>query len=200
MTTATESKLIAFHGKQEVKDKYVMRVRAHRAADNLIRGTGWDKTQGKGCAVGCTLEGYNHASYETELGIPQWVARMEDYLFENLSHEEAMAWPERFLQAIPVGKSNWNEVYHDYFAWLMDDPTDGVIRFAGEFEDVKKCIERVAMLHRERCTDIEKWDQAVESAVESAWSAVESAYEIERICNHIYEDSRHSSQRKLKRR
>lgn len=28
-------------------------------ADNIIRGTGWE--DGKGCAIGCTLEKYDHA-------------------------------------------------------------------------------------------------------------------------------------------
>jgi hypothetical protein len=91
----------SFHNDQKVKDKYVNRVMAHQAADNLIRGTGW--ADGKGCAVGCTLENYNHAAYETELGIPEWLARVEDTLFEGMSEEKSRTWPEVFLKAIPVG-------------------------------------------------------------------------------------------------
>lgn len=34
--------LKAFHGDPAIKRKYLDRVRAHRAADNLIRGVGWD--------------------------------------------------------------------------------------------------------------------------------------------------------------
>jgi hypothetical protein len=48
----------AFHNDQAIKDKYIARVEAHIKADNLIRGTGW--YGGKGCAVGCTLEAYDH--------------------------------------------------------------------------------------------------------------------------------------------
>lgn len=41
--------LIAFHGEQAVKDKYVARVRAHRQADELIKG--YTGQGGKGCAA-----------------------------------------------------------------------------------------------------------------------------------------------------
>jgi len=60
--------LIAYHGNPKIKEKYLKRVKAHAKADRLIQGIGWEN--GKGCAVGCTLEAYDHAAYETELGIP----------------------------------------------------------------------------------------------------------------------------------
>jgi len=93
--------MLSFHNDQAVKDKYVDRVLAHQKADNIIRGTGWDGH--KGCAVGCTLETYKHKQYEVELGIPEWLARVEDTLFEGMTKEKAYAWPARFLTAIPVG-------------------------------------------------------------------------------------------------
>ena len=74
--------LIAFHGDPSIKAKYLARIAAHRAADQLVRGaTGQN---GKGCAVWCTLDKYEHAAYETELGIPRSLARIEDGLFEYL--------------------------------------------------------------------------------------------------------------------
>lgn len=91
----------AFHNNPSLKEKYLTRVRYHQAADNLIRGTGWDN--GKGCAIGCTLEDYNHAKYESELGIPEWLARVEDTLFEGMSEKKSRTWPEVFLSAIKVG-------------------------------------------------------------------------------------------------
>ena len=54
----------AFHGDPKVKTKYLKRVRAHRAADQIIHGTYWE--DGKGCAVGCTIHSSDHAAYETE--------------------------------------------------------------------------------------------------------------------------------------
>lgn len=38
--------MIAYHGKQEVKDLYLSRVRAHREADELIHGIGWEDGKG----------------------------------------------------------------------------------------------------------------------------------------------------------
>jgi hypothetical protein len=91
----------AFHGDINIKNKYVARVDAHIKADNLIRGQGWNGQ--KGCAVGCTLEKYVHSAYETELGIPEWLARVEDTLFEGMSHEKSKSWPKVFLKAIKPG-------------------------------------------------------------------------------------------------
>jgi hypothetical protein len=72
--------MLSFHGKQEIKDKYLNRVIKHRELDNIIQGIGWEN--GKGCAVGCTLENYNHSRYPMELGLPEWLARLEDKIFE----------------------------------------------------------------------------------------------------------------------
>jgi hypothetical protein len=93
--------MLSFHNDPAVKEKYLKRVVAHREADRIIQGTGWEN--GLGCAVGCTLESYDHARYPIELGLPEWLARLEDVIFENLPQQEAMLWPEKFLSAIPVG-------------------------------------------------------------------------------------------------
>lgn len=90
MTTAVDTKpLIAFHGDPAIKQTYLDRVEAHRIADQIIQGTGWDENSHRGCAVGCTLHDYNHLSYETELGIPFVLAHLEDAIFEALPIELA---------------------------------------------------------------------------------------------------------------
>ena len=58
---------------------------------------------GKGCAVGCTIHSADHNQYEKKLGIPIWLARVEDRLFEGMSNKSAKAWPEQFLRAINPG-------------------------------------------------------------------------------------------------
>jgi hypothetical protein len=93
--------MLAFHNDQAIKDKYLTRVRMHRAADNLVKGLGWE--DGKGCAIGCTLEAYDHSRYPEELGLPVWLARLEDSIFEHLENGESQAWPESFLEAIKPG-------------------------------------------------------------------------------------------------
>lgn len=91
----------AFHGDPAIKIKYLARVDAHIAADELIHGIGWNGE--KGCAVGCTLESYDHNLYPFELGIPKWLARAEDTLFENISKEKSKTFPRDFLASINCG-------------------------------------------------------------------------------------------------
>jgi hypothetical protein len=93
--------MLSFHNKQSVKTKYLKRVHAHKIADEIVKGKYW--VDGKGCAVGCTIHSDQHNAYETELGIPEWLAHVEDTLFEGMSACKAKAWPEQFLKAIPVG-------------------------------------------------------------------------------------------------
>src|SRR5262245_39209382 len=112
--------MLAFHNNQSVKDKYLARVKAHREADELIKGQYWKN--GKGCAVGCTLHSDNHKAYETKLGIPQQLAYLEDCIFERLPNKKAMKWPERFLSAIRPG-ADLLLVWPKFTVWLLTDST-----------------------------------------------------------------------------
>ena len=78
-------KMLAFHGQAKVKAKYLARVHAHRQADEIVKGKYW--SEGKGCAVGCTIHGSDHGRYETELGIPRSIAHIQDRLFERMSRK-----------------------------------------------------------------------------------------------------------------
>jgi hypothetical protein len=137
--------LIAFHGSQDIKDKYIVRVRSHRAADELVQGTGWEN--GKGCAVGCTLESYEHDRYPIELGIPLHLAYLEDRLFELQTPEDAQRWPERFLSAIRPG-ADLSKVWSQWAVWMLVDPDHGVIRHA-KTDATRAAIDRVAQLWRD---------------------------------------------------
>jgi flagellar biosynthesis GTPase FlhF len=112
MTTTTEP-LRAFHGEQEVKDRLLARIGAHEKADAIIGGTYGTKKGGvwKACAVGCSVHDLTeddraenpHARYPDLLGLPEWVAYLEDRIFEGLPTEKQPAFPRRFAAAIPVG-------------------------------------------------------------------------------------------------
>ena len=126
--------LAAYHNDPAVKDLFLNRVAEHRAADTLVQGTGWEN--GKGCAVGCTLEAYDHAAYEKELGIPEALARIEDVIFEGLPVKEAKLWPERFLCAVPVGV-DLSRVQWQFLHWLLAD--SGLLNDGGR-DDVRQAI------------------------------------------------------------
>jgi hypothetical protein len=105
MSTST---LLSFHNSQALKEKYVSRLQEHRRLEHLVQRIGWsgtnyEGTEPKGCAVGCTLENYDHTLYPSELGLPEWLAHLEDYIFEGLPKGKAEQFAEDFLSVIPVG-------------------------------------------------------------------------------------------------
>ena len=96
------SNLIAWHNDPQLKRDTLAKMRAHRDADELLQGNGyWEN--GKGCAVGCLIQGGNHLEYELRFGIPKMLAWFEDLIFENLLRNTAQLWPELFLDSIEVG-------------------------------------------------------------------------------------------------
>jgi hypothetical protein len=160
------NKLIAFHGEQGIKDQYLARVLLHRKADELCQGVGWESNgKTRGCAVGCTLEAYDHSRYPIELGIPVELAYLEDQLFELQTPEDAQLWPERFLNAIPVG-ADLSKVFGQWAIWMLTDPEHGVIKYAGDQQDVREAIERVADCWRRGASPEE-----FRAAAEAAWAA-----------------------------
>jgi hypothetical protein len=124
--------MLAFHSNPTLKAFVLAQLAEHREADKLIKGKYWEN--GKGCAVGCTLEAvrlYNgkfktgidyasHALYESELGIPRILARLEDRIFEKLPNGDSQAWPERFTNAIRPG-ADLTMVWPQLAYWLLTD-------------------------------------------------------------------------------
>jgi hypothetical protein len=92
---------------------YLKRVKMHREADTLIRGTGYEGNgEGRGCAIGCTLHEYNHEKYAKLIGVQVQVAHLIDWLFENLPSGH-LEWPELVLTALKTG-SDTSRVYQDW--------------------------------------------------------------------------------------
>lgn len=152
--------MIAFHGDWDIKARYLARVKAHRAADELIQGTGWEG--GKGCAVGCTLDAYNHRLYPLELGIPENLARLEDIIFEHLRNSEAMMWPTKFLTAIPVG-ADLSMTWPRFAVWLLHGLSQ-----KGCTPQTLASINKVVMLYVRKIGGDEpskaEWDRSINKA------------------------------------
>lgn len=121
------TKEITFFGEQKVKDALLERAINHRKADEYIRGTyvGSDFTfytdyyfKG-GCSVGCLAYDtgekikkdigggvLTHQKIEREFGVPNWMLRNSEYVFEGWAgnkYEADPYWTEMFVDAIPVG-------------------------------------------------------------------------------------------------
>ena len=176
--------LLAYHDDPKVKAKYLSRVRAHRKADELVKGIGWESNgKTRGCAVGCTLDAYNHSKYPVELGVPVEIAHLEDAIFEGLPQELAMEWPERFLKAIKPG-ADLSLVFPQFILWLLADD-DSPQAEGVKHPLVKDAVAVVAELYRQwvkmkkRPTESAAWSaaSAAKSAAESAESAARNAAE-----------------------
>src|SRR5260370_19586879 len=129
MVKDKERNMQAYHNDQDIKDFYSNRVVMHALADEIIQGTYWEN--GRGCAVGCSIHGNEHAQYEVELGVPRQLAYLQDRIFEGMPLAEAKTFPFAFLQAIPVG-ADLSLIVPHFMVWLLGDPEHGTMRLCNE--------------------------------------------------------------------
>ena len=118
--------------------------------------------------LGKSIDNRNHKAYETELGIPESLARLEDFLFEAMPQEEAMKWPAEFMKAIPVG-ADLSMVAPKFIAGILRDVVK--LKYVKDDKAVVKSVIGTAIL----------WEQVIKgkkvktAAWSAAWSAAESA-------------------------
>lgn len=169
-----EEEMNTYHNDPAVKAKYVNRMKAHIAADELVRGTGWESNgTTKGCAVGCTLHSYDHKAFETELGIPEWLARLIDSLHENTSADylpNGVPWAQAFLEAVPVGADLTN-MEHQVHIFIQNQNMERVESLDIDSELKQQVLDAIngVIYVRQRAIDF-GWD-----AESEAWSAARSA-------------------------
>lgn len=173
--------LISFHNDETIKEKYLTRLKKHHELDQIIQGITWESDTGRGCAVSCTLEKYNHKAYEDELGIPEWLGRLQDRIFEGLPKNKSADFALDFLISIPVGV-NLEPVKYRFCAFILRENINRVLtlNITDELKkEVVHAVRGVLVLHEE-AIKTGKWSarsarSAAESAEWSAWSAEWSA-------------------------
>lgn len=140
------TKLKAFLNDPKIKTKYLSRVCAHAKADEIVRGIYWEED--RGCAVGCTIHSSNHNAYETELGIPEWLARVEDQLFEGVSMEYAKTWPVSFLKSINTG-ANLEKIKGPFLIYVLTEVLSTIdnVKYADVTKSIKTVQERWIVIH-----------------------------------------------------
>lgn len=116
--------LLSYKGDKTIKASLIKRMESHIKADELLQGaTGQD---GKGCTVWRALNngdisyGYSHSKFPSVLGLPEWLAQLQDKIFEGLSTNEAKKFSIAWLKAIPVGK-DLEKVKHKFALWVLRD-------------------------------------------------------------------------------
>ena len=177
----------AFHNDATIKSAIMAGLAVHRAADELVQGSYWEN--GKGCAVGCTLETirvmkgaktidhFSHKLAETETGIPQILWRLEDCIFEGLPNAAAKGWPEQFTDAIRPG-ADLAMIWPRFALWLLTEELPQFTRRAAS----TAALAEVAVLYREWCEsgknpNCERWIGVRKNAAyaDAAASAAASA-------------------------
>ncbi len=154
----------AFHNDPKIKEKYLNRVTAHEKADEIVQGIYWEND--RGCAVGCTLHSADHSAYETELGIPKWLARVEDTLFEGMPIDDAKLWPRKFLEVIPVGV-DLEQVKAPFLIYVLNSALESFDN--KKHPDCTKAITTVIKLYESGETDLDKF--AAADAADAAYAA-----------------------------
>lgn len=177
----------AYLGDAKLKAALLEEMRKHREMDMLVRGTYGESSpkigggeEWHGCAIACSLRSldivrgkpvakgyYAHARYPDELGIPLQLAYLEDRIFERLTLEEAMGWPERFAQSIQVG-ADLSLVWPRFAVWLLSDRDHGTIRYA-RLDRSRDSIEAVVALFR-------RWIDRGERPPSEEWRAAVASY------------------------
>src|SRR5690606_25985304 len=85
--------------------------------------------EGKGCAVGCSLNSIaqikkigldcsEHNLYEEYLGVPEWLAKVEDTIFEGIPDKRRKTWPVEFGEAINEG-ADLNKIKVPFIVYIL---------------------------------------------------------------------------------
>ena len=186
------TQLISYKNDPKLKQMMVEEAQKHKKADAYIKGTYVERNGTfKGCAIGCAIESINvrlgksinnasHKAYEKELGFPEWLAHLEDAIFENLPDDESKNFPLEMLEAIPVGV-NLEPVKWKFCAYLLNENINIVLGLEiadGLKTQVVDAIRQCLAVH-ESAIKTGVWDaiaaQSAEAAARSAWSAASAA-------------------------
>jgi len=177
-------KLQAFHKDPKLKKDMVAEILNHQKQDQIVKGTyGQENGKWRGCAVGCSIHSLNirygkniptgeHKAYEAELGIPESLAKLEDYLFEAMPNDKAMAWPAEFMKAIPVG-ADLSMVAPKFIAATLRDVVK--LKYVSDDKAVVKAVLDTAKLWECVIAGKTVKPAAWSAARSAAWSAARSA-------------------------
>ena len=187
MTEEERKTMTTYHNDPKLKTDFLTEIGKHEAADAFIKGT-YGRMNGafKGCAIGCSLASLNvirgrpinertgdHERLSKELGVPLWLAHLEDHLFEALPIEAARQGPRQLAEAIPVGVVIPDRMLAQILRWTLADATYGV-RHATDNTEIVAIVDRmIALFDRSIAGDeptAAEWDEDARDAW-AAWAA-----------------------------
>ena len=182
--------LISYHNDPKLKEAIVAEMRVHQKADLIIKGSyGRENGEFHACAVGCAIHSMNvrlgkhyptnsHVSYEEAIGVPEWLARLHDTLFEGLPDKENTQFAVDLLEAIPVG-INLESIKWKFCAFILSENIERVLALKDISDELRKqvvdAICGVLKLHEEAIkTGV--WNTSVAWSAESAASAASATW------------------------
>ena len=114
------TKVLAYHGKETLKQETIAKMQSHHDADELVKGLYWEK--GKGCMIGCLAhrEADAHEWVAKALGFPLELAHLYDGLFEGLSLEASKSFPLKVLNATHTG-ADLSKVAARFKLWILEN-------------------------------------------------------------------------------
>ena len=174
-----EKYLRAFTNTPVTKPQVIEMLLQHKAADAIIQKQYGDNESMQlkgfsGCAVGCTIHSIklllgeahlkvdNHQLYEKYLGIPEWLALLEDRIFEMLPQKCAKNWPLEFTQAINDG-AELDKVKPLFLIFILQD-----IDRTNLPENICLILNRVIAIWQRTDIYSDDWNK---EASEAAWAA-----------------------------
>ena len=168
------TKVLAYHGKETLKQETIAKMQSHHDADELVKGLYWK--QGKGCMIGC-LAHRNMDAHEwvaETLGFPLELAYLYDHLFEWQSPEASKSFPLKVLNATHTG-ADLSKVADRFKLWILENE----LHYDREAHpEIAKAVEDVIALYmrvlNDEAVDDSEWSVA-RSAASSTWSAENSA-------------------------
>ncbi len=170
------------------KGEFVNEMKRHQRLDNLTKGTYGHGV--KGCAVGCGISSINklkslhlrwsdHSQFETYLGIPEWLARVEDVIFQGVSLKRSKKWPVEFSQAIISGV-DLNQIKIPFITMILNsniEVQECLLKGIND-KNIREIIINSIKVNKQMVIAQESGDRKLINLAQSAvWSAVWSASE-----------------------
>ena len=180
----------AFTDTLVTKEEFLTELKKHQAADAFLRGTYADESSGdfKGCAVGCSIQSVNvlkgtnfrhgdHSKYPDIIGVPQWLARLEDRIFEGVSLERSKKWPIEFTEAINIG-ADLSKVLKPFLIIILESTLEYVQKTSSEKqkEAIKYVVEKLKDDKATKEDFLKARRIAYTAAVDAAAAAAAAAY------------------------
>ncbi|CAN7658332.1 hypothetical protein [Massilia sp. LjRoot122] len=134
--------IAALHGSSDMQSRLLARLGKHEQAKSIVPSAfAW--TGEKGSLVGCLLESPDASQWESELGLPQWLAVVADKIAQHSGDvETAAAFGARFISAISPG-ADLEPLGSQFILRLLGDLKGRIALPAGAASEALAEVERL---------------------------------------------------------